>query len=219
MRETRITIISEDKGERNLSSPLFVCDQRSRMGAKYMNKIAIFLANGVEEIEALTVVDLVRRAGIEIDMVSITEERQIISSHKVVIIADKIIEELNFDEVDMIVLPGGMPGTTNLEACEVLMKQVDAFYQAGKYISAICAAPSILGHRGMLQGRNACSFPEHESQLEGAIVTRNEVEVSDFITTSRGMGCSIPFGLAIVERFKGKEAAEELSRKIVFQQV
>ena len=183
-----------------------------------MSKVAIFLATGFEEIEALTVVDLLRRAGIEISMVSITGERQVTSSHKVQVTADQLIEEVDFDSLDMLVLPGGMPGTKNLEACEVLMKQVEAFDRKGKCISAICAAPSILGHRGMLKGRNACSFPEFESHLEGAHVTHNEVEVSDHITTSRGMGCTIAFGLAIVERFLGKETAENLGKKVVYKQ-
>lgn len=183
-----------------------------------MSRVAIFLAAGFEEIEALTVVDLLRRAGIEISMVSITGDRQVTGSHKIQVTADQLIEEVDFDVVDMIVLPGGMPGTENLEACGQLMGQVEAFHKAGKCISAICAAPSILGHRGMLKGRNACAFPEYESHLEGANVTRNEVEVSEHITTARGMGCTIPFGLAIVERFLGKETAENLGKKVVYKQ-
>lgn len=183
-----------------------------------MSKAAIFFAPGFEEIEALTVVDLLRRASIEIDMVSITDESMVKGSHKIQVTMDKTWSEVNFDEIEMIILPGGMPGTKNLEAYEPLMQQIDDFHNKGKYISAICAAPSILGHRDMLKGRNACSYPEYESSLEGATVTQSQVEVSDHIITSRGMGCSIPFGLAIVERFKGKEAAEMLAEKIVFKQ-
>lgn len=183
-----------------------------------MSRAAIFFAPGFEEIEALTVVDLLRRASIEIDMVSITDELMVEGSHKIQVIMDKTWAEVNFDEVEMIILPGGMPGTKNLEVCEPLMQKIDDFHSKGKYISAICAAPSILGRKGMLKGKNACSFPEYESSLEGAAVTHNEVEVSDHIITSRGMGCSIPFGLAIVECFRGKEAAEMLAEKIVFRQ-
>lgn len=181
-----------------------------------MSKVAVFFATGFEEIEALTVVDLLRRAGIDCFMVSVTGDRQVTSSHKVQVTCDQLLEQVNFDELDMIVLPGGMPGTTNLEACVSLMNQVDKFNREKRYISAICAAPGILGHRGMLKGRNACSFPEHEAALEGAIVSKNEVEVSDHIITARGMGCTIPFGLAIVERFKGKEAAEILKNKVIY---
>lgn len=183
-----------------------------------MSKVAIFLATGFEEIEALTVVDLLRRVGIEISMVSITGERLVTSSHSVQVMADQLIGEVDFDALDMLVLPGGMPGTKNLEACKLLMDQVEAFYKAGKSISAICAAPSILGHRGMLKGRNACAFPEYESHLEGATVTQNEVEVSEHIITARGMGCTIAFGLAIVERFLGKEAAENLGKKVIYKE-
>ena len=117
---------------------------------KGMAKVAIFLATGFEEIEALTVVDLLRRVHIEVDMVSITGEKKAVGSHGIVVETDKIINQLNFTEYDMLVLPGGMPGTLNLEACEVLMNQVDAFYEQKKYLAAICAAPSILGHKRIL---------------------------------------------------------------------
>lgn len=183
-----------------------------------MGKVCIFFAEGFEEIEALTVVDLLRRAGIETDMVSVNEELQVTGSHQVTVTMNKIIKEINFDEVDMLVLPGGMPGTQNLEACIPLMEQLEDFYQKKKYISAICAAPRILGDWGMLKGRNACCYPGEEGHLDGATVTRNEVEVSEHIITARGMGCSIPFGLAIVARFLGDEAAINLAKKIVFKQ-
>ena len=130
-----------------------------------MSRTAIFFATGYEEIEALTVVDILRRAGEEITMVSITDERSVTSSHGVEVTMDKVLSEVNFDETDVIVLPGGMPGTKNLEACAALMEQVDAFVQAGKTVAAVCAAPSILGHRGHLNGKKSCSFPDMESQL------------------------------------------------------
>ena len=181
-----------------------------------MGKVCVFFGTGYEEIEALTVVDLLRRAGIETEMVSITGEQTVEGSHKVAVKMDRLLEEVDFQEVDMIVLPGG-PGTKNLEACEPLMAQVDAFYQAGKYISAICAAPSILGHRGMLKGRKACSFPDFESHLEGAEVTKNPAQTADHIITGRGMGCAIDFGLAIIEKLQGKEQAAALAEKIVYE--
>ena len=181
-----------------------------------MSKVCVFFAEGYEEIEALTVVDLLRRAGIETDMVSITGDKTVTSSHKVPVLMDKLLEEIKFDEIDMIVLPGGMPGTKNLEACAPLMVQVDNFYNNGKYVAAICAAPSILGHRGILNGRNACSFPEFENQLEGAWVSRNSVEISDKVITSRGMGCAIDFGLAIVAELQGQKSADALAEKIIY---
>lgn len=182
-----------------------------------MSRIAVFLAEGFEEIEALTVVDLCRRAGIGTDMVSVTGERPVVGSHSICVTADKLLEEEDFDSLDMIVLPGGMPGTKNLEACGKLMEQVELFYRTGKAVSAICAAPSIFGHRGFLRGRNACSYPDFESHLEGAKVSDKPVEVSEHVITSRGMGAAIDFGLAIVERYRGMEAAEDLAQKIIYQ--
>ncbi|MCM1161105.1 MAG: DJ-1/PfpI family protein [Roseburia sp.] len=183
-----------------------------------MNKVCVFFGTGFEEIEALTVVDLLRRAAIDVSMVSITGEKGVESSHKVLVETDMLLEEVDFSQVKMIVLPGGMPGTKNLEACKLLMEQVERFYEEGKYLSAICAAPSILGHRGMLKGRNACSYPDFESHLEGAKVTKNPVEISEHIITSRGMGTAIEFGLAIVARMKGEDTAKELADKIIYKQ-
>ncbi len=181
-----------------------------------MSRVCIFFAEGYEEIEALTVVDLLRRAGIEAETVSVTGEKTVTGSHRIPVIMDKLFDEVDFTKVDMIVLPGGMPGTKNLEAFTPLMEQVDAFYEKGKYVAAICAAPSILGHRGILQGKRACSFPEFESHLEGAEITRNSVEIAGNVITSRGMGCAIDFGLMIIAAFMGREASEALSRKIVY---
>ncbi len=181
-----------------------------------MSKIAIFFATGFEEIEALTVVDILRRAEESVEMVSITGERRVTSSHGVEVTVDKVFSEVNFDETDVIVLPGGMPGTKNLEAFAPLMEQVDAFVKAGKLVTAICAAPSILGHRGHLKGKRACSFPTFEDHLEGADVKKEPAVIDGNIITGRGMGAAIPFGLAILEKLQGKDAAEAMAEKIVF---
>ncbi len=182
-----------------------------------MGKICVFLADGMEEIEALTVVDICRRAQIEIATVSIGEIKEVTSSHNITVIADEVLSEVDFNEVDMIVLPGGMPGTLNLEACELLMTQVEAFNRQEKNLAAICAAPSIFGHRGMLKGRNACCYPSFESHLEGATVTENRVEVSEHIITSRGMGTAIEFALAIVAHIKGQQCADEIRQAIIYE--
>ena len=181
-----------------------------------MGKVLIFLADGHEEIEALTVVDLLRRAGIEIETVSITGKREVTSSHKVTIIADKLLDEVDFDKADMLVLPGGMPGTLNLEACEPLMKQVRAFNEKGKYIAAICAAPTVFGRAGLLKGKKACCYPDMEGDLKGAKVSYDHVCVDGNVITSRGMGTAIEFGLAIIEKFQGKDAADSMATKVVF---
>lgn len=182
-----------------------------------MSKIAVFFAEGYEEIEALTVVDLCRRAGIEVEMVSVEGTEYVTGSHGITVQMDKSLDVVAFETLDMIVLPGGMPGTRRLEACAPLMEQVDRFYREKKYVGAICAAPSIFGHRGMLQGKNACSYPSFEGQLEGAKVSRNQVEVEGHVITSRGMGTAFEFGLAIVAIFAGKEAAEELAVKTIYR--
>lgn len=182
-----------------------------------MAKLGIFLAPGFEECEALLVVDLCRRAGLDITTVSIEDKCEVTSSHNVTVIADCILADVDFNSLDMIILPGGMPGTLNLEACEPLMKQLESFYEKGKCVSAICAAPSIFGHKGFLKGRKAVSFPSFESHLEGAEVSQKSVAVSDHVTTSRGLGTAIDFGLAIVERYCGSEKAEEVAQKIVYR--
>ena len=182
-----------------------------------MSKVCIFFAEGYEEIEALTVVDLLRRAGIDTQMVSVTGKKAVTSSHGITVQMDTLFEEVNLEEADMLVLPGGMPGTKNLEEYGPLMELVDSFNSQGKYIAAICAAPSILGHRGILEGRRACSFPDFESHLLGAEVTKKPFEISGHIITGRGMGCAVDFGLAIVGKLQGKEAAETLADKIVYE--
>lgn len=181
-----------------------------------MSKIAVFFAEGYEEIEALTVVDLCRRAGIETLMVGVTDDKCVTGSHKIPVVMDMGIVDVDFDSLDMIVLPGGMPGTRNLEACELLMEQVDSFYAQGKGVAAICAAPSVLGHRGILKGKKACCYPGFEEHLDGAEVTLHSIEVEGNVITSRGMGCAIDFSLAIVEKYAGDETAEALSKGIIY---
>lgn len=182
-----------------------------------MRKIAVFFAEGFEEIEALTVVDLCRRAGIDTQMVSVTGKKPVTGSHGIMVQMDGVFEETVFSELDMIVLPGGMPGTKNLEAHAGLMDYVDAFHKEGKGIAAICAAPSILGHRGILKGRKACSYPGFEKDLEDAIVVYDKVAVSEHIITSRGMGCAIDFSLAIIEMLCDKVTADKMAETIIYR--
>ncbi len=182
-----------------------------------MAKIAVMLADGFEEIEGLTVVDICRRCGIDVVTVSIKNDKNIMGSHNIPVIADEIMENINFDLIDMIVLPGGKAGTDNLEACEPLLKKIDEFVRDDKYVAAICAAPRILGHRGLLNGRVACSYPTFESHLEGAIVSHNSAEQSDKIITGRGMGTSIDFALKIAEQFVEKDKVEDVAVGIVYR--
>ncbi len=183
-----------------------------------MKKVSVFLANGFEEIEGLTVVDLLRRAGVEVTTVSITGEKTIHGAHGIDVQADKLFEEMNYDKQDMLVLPGGMPGTLNLGAHEGLEKLMRKFYGDKKYLAAICAAPSVFGKYGFLKGRKATSYPGFEEQLEGAECVTDAVVVDEFVITSRGMGTAIPFSLALIEQLIGVEKADEIGKSIIFYQ-
>lgn len=186
-----------------------------------MSTVAVFLADGFEEVEALAVVDLCRRAGLDTPMISVMGVKEVNGSHGIKVLADKLIEELDFDDVDMIMLPGGLKGTQELENCSLLTEKIKEFDANGRWISAICAAPTVFAHMGLLKGRNSCCYPSMEEHLvkADAVVSQEPVEVSDHITTSRGMGTAMELGLAIVERFQGREAADELARTVVYKRI
>lgn len=181
-----------------------------------MSKVCVFFGTGYEEIEALAVVDILRRQGIETEMVSVMGEKTVTGSHKIPVVMDRLIEDVDFDSVDMIVLPGGLAGTNELENCSQLMKQVDSFVAAGKAVSAICAAPTILGHRGHLKGKKAICYPGLEEQLNGATVVYEAAVRDGNIITGRGMGCAIPFALLILEYLVDQKAADAMAEKIVY---
>ena len=181
-----------------------------------MKKAAVFFATGYEEIEALTVVDLLRRAQIEAVCVSIDNEKSVTGSHKISVAMDAGIDEIDFDSFDILVCPGGMPGTRNLEACRKLTDNIRKFYDSGKLIAAICAAPSIFGHMGLLQGRKACIYPGMEAELTGAEVVYDQVVKADHVITSRGMGTAIAFGLEIVASLLNRETADKLGKTVVY---
>lgn len=181
-----------------------------------MKQVSVFLADGFEEIEGLTVVDLLRRAGVEVTTVSITGEYTIHGAHGIDVQADKLFEEMDCDGQDMLVLPGGMPGTINLGAHKGLEKLLKVSYEKGKYIAAICAAPSVLGKYGFLKGRKATSYPGFEEQLEGAECVTDAVVVDEHVITSRGMGTAIPFSLALIELLISREKADEIGKSIIY---
>ena len=193
-------------------------------GGKPMNyktdkKAAIFMADGCEEIEALTVVDILYRAGIPLTKVSISDSLSVTSSHEVTFLTDTTVSLLDFDEYDMLILPGGMPGTIHLDACQRLTEQVTAFAKAGKQIAAICAAPSVFARLGLLQDKKATCNPSREGALKegGAILTYEQVTVTDNIITSQAMGTAIPFALAIVAHYLGQETADALRENIIYK--
>ena len=182
-----------------------------------MPKTAIFLADGFEEIEALIVVDLLRRANIEISTVSIMGRKNVTGSHNITVEADALLEETDFDSLDMLILPGGMPGTTNLADCKALTDKIKEFDEKNKMLCAICAAPTVFGKLGILKGKKACCFPGREDDLLGADVQTSSVTRDGHFITSRGMGTAIDFGLAIIEHYQGSDAATSMASKIVYR--
>lgn len=182
---------------------------------KNMSKVAIFLADGFEEIEGLTVVDILRRAEINIDMISIMGRKEIHGSHGIDIMSDMLLEETDFSLYDMMVLPGGGLGVQNLKKCEKLMEVIKKQALDDKYVAAICAAPTFLGMIGLLEGKKACCYEGLENELTGAIVTKEKVTKDGKIITSRGMGTSIDFALALLEEFKGNDVAKDMAKRIM----
>ena len=177
-------------------------------------KVFIFLADGFEEIEAIAPIDIFRRAGIEVSTISITNEKNVRGAHNITVSADQLFQEVDFSVNDLLYLPGGMPGTKNLDAHEGLRKLL--LKQAGekKSIAAICAAPSILGKLGLLKGKEAICFPGFEDQLKGAILSKASIVTSDFISTAKGAGVAVQFAIKLVEVLKGKSMADQIATSI-----
>ena len=185
-------------------------------------RVAVFVAPGLEEIEGLTVVDLLFRAGIPCDTVSVAQGRQVTSSHEVTIVCNRAIgdEGFSFDDYDMLVLPGGIPGTPNLRACEPLCDALVRFAEAGRPLAAICAAPSILAELGLLAGRRATSNPgfQHVLAENGAeLLAEEPVVVDGSLITSQGAGTAMLFALEIVRHFLGDEAVERVREGVVLR--
>jgi len=180
-----------------------------------LENIAVFLANGFEEIEAVSIIDVLRRANLEVTIISITGKTEVKGSHNIVINAELLFEDVNFNKVDMIVLPGGMPGAKNLNNHEGLKKQIIQFNQAGKPLAAICAAPLVYGQLGILKGKKATCFPGFEDYLMNANITNSKTQVDGNIITGKGAGVAIDFALKIVEMLRGKDIAHELAQRMI----
>ena len=179
-------------------------------------KVYIFLADGFEDIEGLTVVDLLRRAEIDIKTVSIKETKQIQTSHGITMLTDTTFAETDFADADMLVLPGGMPGTKYLEEYKPLTELLTDFYQNGGKVAAICAAPGIFERLGFLKGRNATSYPSVMEQLKSARTSLEPVVVDGNVTTSRGLGTAIDFSLSLIGQLEGSAKAEEIAESVVY---
>ena len=171
----------------------------------------MFLAEGFEEIEALATLDVIRRADIKIQTVGVTGD-VVIGSHGISVMADVGLDDIEYEGLEGIVLPGGLPGTTNLESCDKVIEYTEYAFDNSLMVSAICAAPSILGHLGILKGKKATCYPGYEPELTGATATDEFVVRDDNVITGKGAGAAIDFGLKIVEYFKGENDSYQLRK-------
>lgn len=176
--------------------------------------IYCFLADGFEEVEALAAVDMIRRAGLELKTVGV-EKKLITGAHGIKVEADITEAEIALDEqLQAVILPGGMPGTINLEDSKTVQKAIDYTFENKKLVCAICAAPSILGHKGLLKGKEAIAYPGFEKDLEGAVISDKYVVSDGNIITAKGAGVAIDFGLEIVAYLLSEDKAEEIRKSI-----
>ena len=182
-----------------------------------MSKVYAFLADGLEEVECLGAMDILVRAGVEVTLVSVTGSRQVTGAHGFTITADKLFEETDPAEADVLFLPGGMPGTTNLKEHAGVGKVVKEHTQAGKYVGAICAAPTVLADLGLLKGKKITCYPTVEQEIQGAVLLRTPVAVDGNIVTGRGAGTAVEFALKLIEVLEGEEKAQEVAKAIVCQ--
>ena len=176
--------------------------------------IAVLLADGFEEIEALTPVDMLRRAGFDVKTVAI-DSKIVIGSHKIPIICDAEASEVNENEISMLILPGGMPGSLNLDASPYTDKFINAAIKNGGRLAAICAAPLVLGRRGLLSGKEAICYPGFEKELAGAKISEKSVVTDGNITTAKGMGVALKFAEELVRLLCGEKRANELKAAVM----
>ena len=183
-----------------------------------MSKAYIFLADGFEEVEALTAVDLLRRAGVDVRMISISDSLEIVGRSRIQVMADRMFDDRGYDSADLLILPGGMPGTEYLMNHEGLRRLILEKAAEGRtYLAAICAAPMIFGRLGLLKGLKATIYPGMENELAGADVSEEPVVTDGHFVTSRGVGTAIPFALKLIEILGTKEAAKDVADSIVYR--
>lgn len=177
-------------------------------------KVVVFFAKGYEEIEALTVVDVLRRGKIEVMMAGI-EEKVVASARNIKVQMDVLAEELDYTQVDMLVIPGGLGGVERLIQSEFVGDKIKEMVKADKYIAAICAGPSVLGKLGILKGQKATCYPGFENELAGAILTEERVVKSNKFITGVGAGASLEFAFILLEILKGKEITEDIKKAMI----
>lgn len=182
-----------------------------------MSKAIVYFADGTEECEGLVVVDILRRAGVQVITASINTMPRVLTSHKIVLTTDTVAEGLDVSDADLLVLPGGIPGTPNLKACPAVIEAVRQQAAAGKKLAAICAAPGILAGLGLLDGKTATIHPGCLADLTGAEYQDAECVVAGNITTGSGLGAAIPFALELAAQLEGPEKAEAVRKAIVYR--
>ena len=180
-----------------------------------MKRVAVPLAEGFEEIEAVTIVDVLRRGGIHVTTFSVTGTREVNGSHQIIIRADQLFEEVDFAAYDMIVLPGGMPGAMNLNNHSGLKEVLLRMKSAGKYLGAICAAPLVLGNLGMVDGIAVTCYPGFEKYLQGAKLKDVGVVADQKVITGRGAGYALEFSIRLLEILCGESAAKNIADKML----
>lgn len=178
-----------------------------------MNRAAIFLASGFEEIEAVATVDVLCRGGIEVDMISVSGSLEVEGSHGIAVKCDRLFYNVDFSEYNLFILPGG-PGVENLKKHDGIMELIPKVYAEGSYIAAICAAPSIFGQLGLLEGKKAICFPGFENQLVGAEVSYFPVQMDGKIVTAKSAGHTIDFGLEILKWFLPEDEVIQLKNRL-----
>ena len=179
-------------------------------------KAVVFLADGFEECEALIVVDILRRAGIETVMASIGEQLEVDSSRHIKVQADAMAGDVDYSCYDLVVLPGGRLGTENLKYSAIVQKIVKDFAES-KHVAAICAAPSILAYLGLLEGKTATCHPDYENQMTGATIAHESVTVDGNIITGQGLGATFDFAFEIVKRMIGEEKVQQIKAAICYK--
>ena len=179
-----------------------------------MKKVILFFANGTEEVEALTAVDLLRRAGAQVTLAGIGG-REVTGSHGIRITADVSEDEISSYDYDMAVVPGGMPGTMHMDASAVVDKMLAAVSENGGFLAAICAAPLVLGKRGYLNGKKAICYPGFESYLTGASLSESRVCRDGKIITAAGAGVALDFALALIGALYGEEKSNEIRASVL----
>jgi len=179
--------------------------------------IAVHLADGFEEIEAVTIIDVLRRAELDVSVVSVSGNLEVTGAHQLKVIADMLFDQVIYDDIYMIVLPGGMPGAANLDAHDGLKLQIKQFNAKNKLLAAICAAPLVYGNMGILAGKQVVCYPGFEKYLIGAEILNNPVVESGNIITGRGPAAAIQFALKIVEKAVSLEKAELVARQMLVE--